>query len=1317
MTDREIIYQAMVDHYCLHGLYGTVEKICQKSDSPKLCFWRAYALAMQDRPMDAIRELSVLQGDPNIDLAVTACLIHAHKACSEPDKKALNSLKGDLRKLSRESGTEGLLFAARFFWHSEKVKQARMCVEKVINKDRKNVEALSLYGWICLTSGLERQVKRSQAFFASALKAEAKHLPALSGRAHYNSCSNHFTKALTDANALIVRYPDYLPGLVAKARILFAEENWEEGTRTAERILTRDKKSIEALSYILLNDLSQTGSAHTAAESVNTIRKALSSREPKNHKVLANLSKLVSRMSGGNKTLLRVSIRLINKAIHINPDNAEYISELAYQERLNGDPRSALETYGRALKADEGYMPALHGRIRCKVELGKLKEAAEELEFMGDVSEDGEATSVLEIAIIRAILARKYHNNERKAIQALDTAEMAHKASLKANTEAGTPAYFITYNPVFLLDLVSELMRFVTCERLQPCDPPSAVLKRAKKILEELTKRVPGLSQAKSLLAECHYICNEFVQAKKVLSTLEQLDGKSAGGKMMFAKIHLAREAYPEAEEALAQALALDFDIRQKPNYFTLKARILAKKSKLEEALSLLQSAMALPGVKGYHETSPDTVSLTLEERMSVYVGMVDILSKLGKETEAAEKMKEARKLFGNSTVGKDRLSLAEGDMYMKRGDIKRALSNFKTIRSSSDVYMSARVRMAEIYLKRRQKHLYAGCYKELATKNPTLNNQMLLGDAYVRIQEPEKAIQTYLEAQKAFPQNSKLSRVIGSAMVATHDYKRACQYYEKASAAAPNDLSMACDLATLYRKLKDYGGAERTIGNILKQVEGSNEKEIDRVSLVKLYVISSDVARDKGDIQSHITSLQRAREIQKSILTRGRGGMSAEAFRKEIKIATDICFSVADANSRQGNDAEARKYYDMALHYDDTHEPSLIAMARLLLNSGDTEACERQCSHLLEINPENRDALAMLADCVSRRGDVGYAARHFEQLLERCPTEYTALERLITLLRRAGNIDAAKRYIETAKNSGSMASYHPGMHYCHGLYLKAMCESSEALAAFNKARKDSKWGPKAIEEMIKIYLDPGNGGSFTDLLDSKTDMAQQINAVEKLLDELADIGGDRYLISVFQAYCNMATRNRTGIEESVENLQKMIASQDARARDFVPALVAISTGLIMLKKYGKAKNFLKRTTRPTEKQFRMFQDDILAGWLLMAEVHIQNGKSDMAVIFCKKCTEKDKSCKKAWERLGYIREKESAYTKAALNYETAWAVTQKSSPNIGFKLAYNYLKSGRNVDAIDVCNTILKKFPNCTRNYYEGYTCIIINYIYDYTY
>ena len=47
----------------------------------------------------------------------------------------------------------------------------------------------------------------------------------------------------------------------------------------------------------------------------------------------------------------------------------------------------------------------------------------------------------------------------------------------------------------------------------------------------------------------------------------------------------------------------------------------------------------------------------------------------------------------------------------------------------------------------------------------------------------------------------------------------------------------------------------------------------------------------------------------------------------------------------------------------------------------------------------------------------------------------------------------------------------------------------------------------------------------------------------------------------------------------------------------------------------------------------------------------------------------------------------------AAEHYENAWKYDQQS-PAVGYKLAFNYMKAARFVDAVDVCHKVLKAHP-----------------------
>jgi tetratricopeptide repeat protein 21B len=78
----------------------------------------------------------------------------------------------------------------------------------------------------------------------------------------------------------------------------------------------------------------------------------------------------------------------------------------------------------------------------------------------------------------------------------------------------------------------------------------------------------------------------------------------------------------------------------------------------------------------------------------------------------------------------------------------------------------------------------------------------------------------------------------------------------------------------------------------------------------------------------------------------------------------------------------------------------------------------------------------------------------------------------------------------------------------------------------------------------------------------------------------------------------------------------------------------------------------------------------------------------------CNRCLKYNKSCSRAWELLGSIAEREQAYKDAANHYEHAWKLATQADQAVGYKLAFNYMKAGRLVDAITVSQAVLKTDP-----------------------
>ena len=161
----------------------------------------------------------------------------------------------------------------------------------------------------------------------------------------------------------------------------------------------------------------------------------------------------------------------------------------------------------------------------------------------------------------------------------------------------------------------------------------------------------------------------------------------------------------------------------------------------------------------------------------------------------------------------------------------------------------------------------------------------------------------------------------------------------------------------------------------------------------------------------------------------------------------------------------------------------------------------------------------------------------------------------------------------------------------------------------------------------------------------------------------------------------------------NVEAAQRRLAEILQADRNSVPALLCLATSLMVQKQIPKARNNLKRIAKMQYRQD--LADEFVRAWLILADIYIQSGKYDLAQDLCKRCLGFDKSCARAWEHMGHIMEKEASYIDAAEHYQQAWHYQHEASATIGYKLAFNFLKAKRYVDAINVCHKVLKQFPD----------------------
>lgn len=233
---------------------------------------------------------------------------------------------------------------------------------------------------------------------------------------------------------------------------------------------------------------------------------------------------------------------------------------------------------------------------------------------------------------------------------------------------------------------------------------------------------------------------------------------------------------------------------------------------------------------------------------------------------------------------------ILSADYAVSRRNVQHAIDMLSKVNSDESYYLEAKTKLAQIYLKERlDKRAYLQCYQEMVDTNPGPDSFVLLGDAYMYILgkfkfltlamnilpivfnltlfvEPDLALESFEKALKMNPSDPFLTSKMGSALVETHHFARAVNYY-KETIKTTDSPDLKLQLADLYMQLKQYDKAEQLL---TKEIDGEKNKKIDDlVSLqyrTKLYMLLSQIYEKGGKMAMALAVLKDGRDNQSRV-------------------------------------------------------------------------------------------------------------------------------------------------------------------------------------------------------------------------------------------------------------------------------------------------------------------------------------------------------------------------------------------------------------------------------------------------------------------
>jgi tetratricopeptide repeat protein 21B len=754
------------------------------------------------------------------------------------------------------------------------------------------------------------------------------------------------------------------------------------------------------------------------------------------------------------------------------------------------------------------------------------------------------------------------------------------------------------------------------------------------------------------------------------------------------------------AYSSLEQAISNNFNIRENPLFMLVKGEIELKNHDIVTALTTLKTAFDLPGVgktelgkKKKKGQSFQILSFDEKERCRIFVLYARALLENKQLPEAKAIMNDAIRTFSGTTE-EGTVLMANAEIAVAGGDIQKALSILRAVDSKSPYFVEAKRLMADIYLKNLlDRRHFAKCYIDLVDASPTFENYKMLGEAFFKIQEPEDAIQAYEGALKMNNNDEEIIRQIGRALVLTHNYDNAMKYYEDALKADPNRLDLRLELGKLCIMINKFDKAEECLKlEIFGDEYNTPTSQALRRNVEGLVQISKLTVKKLGRVEGKPLTgakeaLQKALAMQSNLIERVK--QESGNVEEERKNLAEIYFELGKYLIKyEKNDKKALECYEASLKQNPDNEKILMKLAELNSELGFKPQAETRLQQVLKLNPYHEDASNLLSELLMIKGEPEKAIELFKKILVEKPSYYHVLANLIDYMRKCGQFQDIKGILEKVQKKCPNPN-DPGLCFCKGLFFKYSRNAKEALNEFIKAKRGSQFCAESIINMIDIYLNPDQELMYTSLQSDggvKQVDPENLKAADNLVKELAA----KYpgpIATIQEAYVYMFTKGK--MDRVHEKLQEVLTQKG----EFIPALLASAIGRSIQGKQSDAKNTLKILAK---KGFcNEYSEELEKAWLLQADYMIYNDNFNEADEMLKRCNRYNLSCGKAEEYLGLIDEKKQNFKGAAEHYERAWKLCMQKSPSIGYRLAFNYLKSKKYIECIDICKNILQTYPD----------------------
>lgn len=831
---EEIEYITIIEWFCYQFYYNGMLLYCKEAceiypTNECLRIFLSLAYMLTGKIQEAIKESSNLMNDADNTLAALLLQSIAYMKNENVEKTTIIQIETRIRDEKRKSSSNALLLAALVLLLSQKIDKAKEYIERAYKLDSSNKNVLLTKGWVDLFIISENN-SSEPSLFEIVLEQDPKNVNALLGFAKYKQQHGDYTAAILTLNSLIVRYPKLCLPLVEKLYNQLGMKDWDQVLETANRILSIDSNNLDAIKAHAFVNICRDGNFNEGLKHLQSFFRNMIVIETKNITILVNNIQLFSRIACKNQGILTELSKIVEKMLQQHLKNADLMVELGNLYISLDKIKDAEYWYRSAVRINESSFTALMGLAHCQfldTSIDASDLAQQQIDFLMEIQSNSVDAELFFIS------AKLNSNDSIKALNYLNNA-----ATIILDNCKYVPYgydYIKKLNPDLCLEISKQRLIYSITNNVTNFEESISNYKEASLyLLEELSEAYPGLSMAQLLISKAKMQSGNLEEASYILKNfLDNVDSSNAKAHLLMAQIQACQGNYQLASQSLEVGLSYNFKIRDNPIYHLITGMVQKQANDMEGAIKSFQTAMSYAGMQSY-KSNLEISDISTSDMATLYLELISAYGKMKRFNDAIVIIQDAKVNLGN-TSEEGKILIGNAELLLEMGELDNAIDCLSKITPDQPYYLQAHMRLAEINLKyKKDRPAFAMCfrfvfhkftycciflfclnilfYRELVEHCPGPKTYSMLGDAYISIQEPERAVEAYEQALKQNPRNKiDIASKLGKALVKTHQYTKAINYYRDVM-KQENFKSLKLDLAKLFIKMKQYDKAEATL-------------------------------------------------------------------------------------------------------------------------------------------------------------------------------------------------------------------------------------------------------------------------------------------------------------------------------------------------------------------------------------------------------------------------------------------------------------------------------------------------------------------------